>query len=194
IWKWEGMSLNYMDVISVVGSLATALALIWALVQHRIDYAQMSKQLRLDNKRFANERSEFLETQIALRINRLTDITNQYTEIYLVAEKLKWTLQSMKDRVEQEEKLNINDYDDYFKKLSNILSDIQPWQQAIIGDLPIDPMINGYYGYYNYTKPQQLIEWIENFEEQIEIAADDASRTSENAFKLIESLREKQEF
>ena len=186
--------MNYAEIIASIGSIATALALVWAVVQHRIDSKKVNEQIILERKRFRIDQAELLENLIEIRINKLKEITNHYTEIILVAEKLKWALLNMKDEAEKESKINIEDYVKHFDILSNILNELRPWQQAIIGDLPVDPMINGYYQYYNYTEAKQLIEWIEHFQIQIETALKDAAQISENAFKQEELLKKKRNF
>lgn len=183
--------MGYTDIINSISSVATAGALIWAFIQHRLDTKQLNKQMKEDREKYIQERQDFEETQIESRIQKLNERFDQYTEIYLIAEKLNWSLRRLKDEVSKADDITIEDYDSYFTRISSLLDELEPWQQAIIGDLPIDPLINSYYSYYDYTRCEDLLSWIEHFENQVKKAADDASKMTDQISMSTKKLQER---
>lgn len=183
--------MKYTDVISSIGSIATAGALIWAFIQHRADNRNLEKKMQEEKKKYKQERVDFELSQIEIKIHHLEDRFNRYTEIFLITEKLNWAFLKMKTDIMKVNVIHIEEYEMQFTNISNLLNELDPWQQAIIGDLPIDPLINKYYNYYDYKENDDFLSWIEHFEGQVQEAADEAHKIIEKTSELRKILQDR---
>ncbi|AOH54522.1 hypothetical protein ABE28_009175 [Peribacillus muralis] len=184
--------MNYFELTQAIGSVATAGAFIWAFISHRLDSKRYDNQLEEERRKHLQDRSDIEISQIESKITNLNETMNNYAGILLTSEKLKWSLKRMSENIEQNKNsFVISDYEPHLEEMRQLLNHLLPWQQSIIGDLPIDPLINNFYAYYKYSSKEELLEWVENFELQVEQAAEICGDTIERISNIIENLQNK---
>ncbi|MEH7511616.1 hypothetical protein V7146_02545 [Gottfriedia acidiceleris] len=158
---WYKMSL--FEVIQSIGSIATALAFIWAVIAFRTESKRYHKQQIEEKRKFELQRLN----------NSLEDVTNtnaKLGELILITQQILWIIFRLKDNIlaANKEEFNILRFERYFVEIKEIFYKLPPSDQMKFGEFPIDPLIHNVYSKNIYKTNDELNGWVKAFEKQLQ--------------------------